>query len=71
MTSGSKYTIEEVAEKLGVDTKTAQSFVKACMGFEICLRAGVKKRVGRGKGVYLYSFKDEAPTSLWNLVHKL
>lgn len=72
MTENHQYTVEDIAQRLGVDKDAAYNFVRACIAFGVCAQNGTKPPPGgKGKGTYLYTFKAEAPNVLWQKIHSL
>lgn len=72
MTDNTQYTVDDIAQRLGVDRDKAYAFVQACIGFGVCEKSGTKPPPGgKGKGTFLYTFKAEAPNVLWQKIHSL
>lgn len=53
-----RYTIAEIAEKLGVDKEHARGLVKYLVAVKLVSEMGVR-RAESGRGENLYSFVDE------------
>lgn len=72
MTANHAYTTDEIAQRLGIDKDGAYNFVRACIAMGVCAQNGTRPPPGgKGKGTNLYTFREDAPTVLWNKIHSL